>query len=90
MAKKAKRKAVQQAPISSLERQRRETKLRLQREVRLEKQIASLQRQLERLVPRRHADLRALANYILDRYSNGTNNIQEPERDGNQLELAEA
>jgi len=90
MAKKAKRKAVQHAPISSLERQRRETKLRLQREVRLEKQIAALTRQLDRLVPRRHVELRHLAHYILDTYGDDTSIAQEPERDGNQLELAEA
>jgi hypothetical protein len=90
MAKKAKRKAVQQAPISSLERQRRETKLRLQREVRLEKQIASLMRQLDRLVPRRHVELRHLAHYILDQYGDDTRIAQEPERDAERLELAQA
>jgi type II secretory pathway component PulJ len=90
MAKTTKRKTMHRAPENSLERLRRETKARLQREVRLEKQIAALARQLERLVPRRHADLRALANFILERYSNGTHTIREPERDDERLELAEA
>jgi len=65
MAKTAKFKGRQHAPESSLERARQETKLRLQRNVRREKQIAALARQLTRLCDRNDGELTRLAQAIV-------------------------
>jgi len=90
MAKKVKRAAVRKAPESSLERMRRETKLRLQREVRLEKQIAALARHLERLTARRHIELVQLANFLIDRFGTRLPLDRVEHQDDARLELAEA
>jgi len=89
MAKKAKRAAVRKAPESSLDRMRRETKLRLGREIRLEKQIAALSRQLERLSARRNVELVQLANFLIDRFSARRPLERDEHQDEQRLELAE-
>lgn len=90
MAKRPKQKPKQLPLTNSLERLRRATKLRLAREVRLEKQIAALSRTLERLVARRGVELRQLANFLTDTYGDPSPSDLRGEPHDERLELAEA
>lgn len=88
MAKKAKRKVVPSATENAMERLQRERKFRLLRQVRLEKQIRLLTRQLTGLIDRRSGELLELARFIQNQIEPAADDDRAGARDADRMALA--